>query len=49
VQELRDVRNRWAHQEAFLGDDAYCALDSVHQVMLGRVEVEVGAHADLLV
>ena len=49
VQELRDVRNRWAHQEAFSGDDAYRALDSVHRIMVGRVEVEVGAHADLLV
>jgi len=49
VQELRDVRNRWAHQEAFGGDYAYRALDSVHRIMVGRVEVEVGAHADLLV
>ena len=47
VQELRDVRNRWAHQEAFSGDDAYRALDSLHRIMVGRVEV--GAHADLLV
>ncbi|MGE3541592.1 MAG: Swt1 family HEPN domain-containing protein, partial [Candidatus Tectimicrobiota bacterium] len=28
VQELRDVRNRWAHQEPFSGDDADRALDS---------------------
>jgi len=34
VQELRDVRNRWAHQEAFTGDDAYRALDSVHRLLL---------------
>lgn len=28
VSELRDVRNRWAHQQAFSGDDTYRALDS---------------------
>ncbi len=28
VSELRDVRNRWAHQEAFSSDDTYRALDS---------------------
>ena len=28
VSELRDVRNRWAHQEPFSTDDAYRALDS---------------------
>jgi len=28
VSELREVRNKWAHQNAFTGDDAYRALDS---------------------
>jgi hypothetical protein len=28
VSELRDVRNRWAHQRPFSTDDAYRALDS---------------------
>src|SRR6266545_8046997 len=28
VSELRDVRNRWAHQKPFSSDDAYRALDS---------------------
>ncbi len=28
VNELMDVRNRWAHQEPFSGDDTYRALDS---------------------
>ncbi len=28
VSELRDVRNNWAHQNAFSSDDAYRALDS---------------------
>jgi predicted AAA+ superfamily ATPase len=34
VSELRDVRNRWAHQAAFSGDDAYRALDSAHRLLL---------------
>ncbi|MEO8125226.1 MAG: Swt1 family HEPN domain-containing protein, partial [Burkholderiales bacterium] len=34
VQELREVRNRWAHQDPFTGDDAYRALDSVHRLLL---------------
>ena len=33
VSELRDVRNKWAHQEAFSGDDAYRALDSVGRML----------------
>jgi predicted AAA+ superfamily ATPase len=28
VNELRDLRNKWAHQQTFSGDDAYRALDS---------------------
>src|SRR5438445_435939 len=31
ISELRDVRNRWAHQEPFSTDDAYRALDSTHR------------------
>ncbi|HEX7027379.1 MAG TPA: Swt1 family HEPN domain-containing protein [Gammaproteobacteria bacterium] len=34
VSELRDVRNRWAHQERFSSDDAYRALDSAHRLLL---------------
>ena len=34
VSELRDVRNRWAHQEAFSGDDTYRALDSTHRLLM---------------
>lgn len=33
VSELREVRNRWAHQEAFSTDDAYRALDSAHRLL----------------
>lgn len=33
VSELREVRNKWAHQEAFGGNDAYRALDSVGRLL----------------
>lgn len=33
VNELRDHRNKWAHQEAFSGDDAYRALDSAGRLL----------------
>lgn len=33
VQELRDWRNKWAHQEAFSGDDADRALDSMTRLL----------------
>ncbi|MFO0983238.1 MAG: Swt1 family HEPN domain-containing protein [Planctomycetota bacterium] len=33
VSELRDVRNKWAHQEPFSGDDAYRALDSTGRLL----------------
>jgi predicted AAA+ superfamily ATPase len=33
VSELRDVRNRWAHQEPFSTDDAYRALDSAARLL----------------
>ena len=33
VSELRDHRNKWAHQEAFSGDDAYRALDSAGRLL----------------
>lgn len=33
VSELRDVRNKWAHQEAFSGDDADRALDSIERLL----------------
>ncbi len=33
VAELRDVRNRWAHQESFSTDDADRALDSIHRLL----------------
>jgi hypothetical protein len=33
VFELRDVRNRWAHQDTFSFDDTYRALDSVQRLL----------------
>src|SRR6202453_520238 len=33
VSELRDHRNKWAHQESFSGDDAYRALDSAGRLL----------------
>ena len=33
VVELRDVRNRWAHQNPFSSDDAYRALDSASRLL----------------
>jgi predicted AAA+ superfamily ATPase len=33
VSELRDIRNKWAHQQSFSSDDAYRALDSVERLL----------------
>ena len=33
MSELRDYRNRWAHQENFSSDDAYRALDSASRLL----------------
>ena len=33
VSELRDQRNKWAHQETFSSDDAYRALDSAGRLL----------------
>ncbi len=33
VNELRDVRNNWAHQKNFSGNDAYRALDSMERML----------------
>jgi Swt1-like HEPN/Protein of unknown function (DUF499) len=45
VSELREVRNRWAHQEAFSTDDAYRALDSI-QRLLTAVSAEEAQEVD---
>lgn len=33
LSELRDHRNKWAHQQSFTGDDAYRALDSAGRLL----------------
>ena len=33
VSELRDARNRWAHQKSFTTDDAHRVLDSTHRLL----------------
>ncbi len=33
VSELRDVRNRWAHQKSFSVEDTYRALDSMQRLL----------------
>jgi predicted AAA+ superfamily ATPase len=33
ISELRDVRNKWAHQEPFSSDDADRALDSMNRLL----------------
>ena len=33
LSELRDHRNKWAHQHTFSGDDAYRALDSAGRLL----------------
>jgi predicted AAA+ superfamily ATPase len=35
ASELRDVRNRWAHNAAFTPDDTYRALDSMERLLTG--------------
>lgn len=43
VFELRDVRNRWAHNESFTFDDTYRALDSIERLL---VAVDASEAAD---
>ena len=42
VSELRDVRNKWAHQEAFASNDAYRALDSMGRLLTAVSAPEAG-------
>lgn len=42
VNELRDYRNKWAHQQTFSSDDTYRALDSVHRILLAVSAPEAG-------
>jgi predicted AAA+ superfamily ATPase len=45
--EMRDVRNRWAHQEIFTSDDTYRVFDNVHRLLsaIGAKEaIELDRH-----
>jgi len=42
VFELRDTRNKWAHNEAFNADDTYRALDSVERLLVAVGAREAG-------
>jgi predicted AAA+ superfamily ATPase len=44
VSELRETRNRWAHQEAFSTDDAYRTIDSTHRLLQA---ISAGEEAEL--
>ena len=48
VFELRDTRNRWAHEHSFSSDDTYRALDSMERMLqtvsAGEVAIELGKH-----
>jgi hypothetical protein len=46
VSELREFRNRWAHQAAFTDDDIYRIADSVER-LLAKVEVSESILAEL--
>ena len=43
VSELRDIRNRWAHQGSFSGDDTYRALDSAQRLLTAVSSPEADA------
>src|SRR2546423_938711 len=40
VSELRDVRNKWAHQEPFSSDDTDRALDSMQRLLTAGSAVQ---------
>lgn len=40
VSELREVRNRWAHQNNFSTDDTYRAIDSIHRLLTSVTAME---------
>src|ERR1700760_212828 len=46
VSELRDCRNRWAHQNPFSSDDAYRALDSAGRLLAAVSAPEATAELD---
>ena len=47
VSELRDIRNCWAHQNAFSSDDTYRALDSTYRLLLAVSALESSELEDM--
>lgn len=46
LSELRDVRNRWAHQDAFSTDDAERALDTMRRLLLAVSAADAAVDVD---
>lgn len=46
VSELRDVRNRWAHQDKFSTDDAERSLDTMRRLLLAVSAAEAAYEVD---
>ncbi|MHB1167663.1 MAG: Swt1 family HEPN domain-containing protein, partial [Longimicrobiales bacterium] len=46
LHEIRDIRNRWAHQQNFSSDDAYRALDSMGRLLSAIAAAEEAAELD---
>jgi hypothetical protein len=46
VNELVDIRNRWAHQANFSTDDAYRALDTVQRMLASIAAADQALEAD---
>jgi len=46
VSELRETRNKWAHQQAFSTDDAYRALDSIQRLLTAVSAAEPAAEVE---
>jgi hypothetical protein len=42
LAEIRDIRNKWAHQQTFSGDNAYRALDTIER-LLGAISAPQAA------
>lgn len=45
ASELRDTRNKWAHNDAFTADDTYRALDSMERLLTAAGAVEQAEEA----
>ena len=46
VSELRDVRNRWAHQDKFTTDDAERSLDTMRRLLLAVSAADAASEID---